>query len=116
VHPLVARDRESFTENAALAGADAVVLDIPLLFENGAEKFFDATVVVSAPQEVQRARVLARPGMIADKFEAIRGLQLPDADKRQRADYVIDTGTTLDETRAEVAAAYEDILRKYAPL
>jgi dephospho-CoA kinase len=116
VHPLVARDRESFMENAALAGADAVVLDIPLLFENGAEKFFDATVVVSAPQEVQRARVLARPGMIADKFEAIRGLQLPDADKRQRADYVIDTGTTLDETRAEVAAAYEDILRKYAPL
>lgn len=114
IHPLVAEDRERFMADAALAGADAVVLDIPLLFENATEKHFDATVVVSAPEAVQRARVLARPGMTETKFEAIRGLQIPDAEKRQRADYVIDTGQSLDATRAEAAAAYADILRRFS--
>ncbi|WP_375204707.1 dephospho-CoA kinase [Hyphococcus sp.] len=114
VHPLVAEDREAFMLSAAEAGADAVVLDIPLLFENGTEKFFDATVVVSAPEEVQRERVLARPGMTEAKFEAILKLQTPDAEKRQRADYVIDTGLALDETRAQAADVYGAILRKFS--
>jgi dephospho-CoA kinase len=112
VHPLVGEDREAFMAAAENTGADAVVLDIPLLFENGLEKFFDAVVVVSAPAEVQRARVLARPGMTEEKFEAILKLQTPDAEKRQRADYVIDTGLTLEETRGQVDAAYADIIRK----
>ena len=112
VHPLVGEDREAFMEAAEKAGYDAVVLDIPLLFENGTEKFFDATVVVSAPPELQRARVLARPGMSGEKFEAILKLQMPDAEKRQRADYIVDTGLTLEETKAEVDAVYAAILRK----
>ena len=112
VHPLVAADRDAFSEAAERAGADAAVFDIPLLFEKGSEKFFDAVVVVSAPADVQRARVLARPGMSEEKFQAILKLQTPDAEKRQRADYVIDTGLTLDETREQVDAAYADILRK----
>lgn len=114
VHPLVAEDREAFMAAAAQAGADAVVLDIPLLFENGTEKFFDATVVVSAPADVQRARVLARPGMSEEKFEAILRLQTPDAEKRQRADYIIDTGLPLEETRAQTAAVYSEILGKFS--
>jgi len=112
IHPLVAADREGFMDAAAHAGVAAAVLDIPLLFENGTEKFFDATVVVSAPADIQRARVLARPGMTAEKFEAILKLQTPDAQKRQLADYVIDTGVTIDETRAQVAEVYGEILRQ----
>ncbi|WP_375201807.1 dephospho-CoA kinase [Hyphococcus sp.] len=114
VHPLVAEDREAFMGAAAQAGADAVVLDIPLLFENGTEQFFDATVVVSAPADVQRTRVLARPGMSEEKFEAILRLQTPDAEKRQRADYIIDTGLPLEETRAQTAAVYSEILGKFS--
>ncbi len=114
VHPLVAEDREAFMAAAAQAGAHAVVLDVPLLFENGTEKFFDATVVVSAPADVQRARVLTRPGMSEEKFEAILRLQTPDAEKRQRADYIIDTGLPLEETRAQTAAVYSEILGKFS--
>ncbi len=110
IHPLVAADREGFMDAAAHAGARAAVLDIPLLFENGAEKFFDATVVVSAPADIQRARVLARPGMSTEKFEAILKLQTPDADKRKLADHVIDTGVTIEETKAQVATVYADIV------
>ncbi|WP_411816776.1 dephospho-CoA kinase [Hyphococcus sp. DH-69] len=112
VHPLVGEDRERFMTAAAHAGALVAVLDIPLLFENSTDKFFDATVVVSAPEEVQRERVLARPGMTAEKLDAILKLQLPDSDKRQRADYVINTGQSLEGTRAEVEAAYEDIVSR----
>ncbi|MEQ5788130.1 dephospho-CoA kinase [Erythrobacter sp. NFXS35] len=102
VHPAVAARRASFLER--YHDKPAVVFDIPLLFERGGHESVDMVVVVSAPEDVQRARVLARPGMTPQKFEHILGLQLPDADKRARADYVIDTGTSLDETRAEVAA------------
>ena len=114
IHPLVGADREGFMQAAANSGAEAAVFDIPLLFENGTEQFFDVTVVVRAPADVQRARVLARPGMSEQKFEAILALQTPDAVKRQHADYVIDTSLPLDETRAQVSAAYGEILRKFS--
>jgi dephospho-CoA kinase len=96
VHPAVADARAAFL--AAHVDAPLVVFDIPLLFEKGHEAGLDAVAVVSAPATVQRARVLARPGMTAEKFERILALQVPDADKRARADYVIDTGLPLAET------------------
>lgn len=112
VHPLVAADREAFMTAAAHAGAPAVVLDIPLLFENGSEKFFDTVVVVSAPADIQRARALARPGMSDEKFAAILAEQMPDAEKCAKADYVISTGQTLDETRGEARRVYEKIMAR----
>jgi dephospho-CoA kinase len=102
VHPAVADARRAFL--AAHGTADIVVLDIPLLFEKGGADAVAAVVVVSAPAAAQRARVLARPGMDAARFDRILALQLPDADKRARADFVIDTGTALAETQAAVAA------------
>ncbi len=102
VHPAVARRRTAFL--ADHASAPLVVFDIPLLFEKGGHASVDAIAVVSAPAEVQRARVLARPGMTQEKFERILALQVPDAEKRARADHLIDTGTALEETRGEVRA------------
>lgn len=102
VHPAVAEERAAFL--TAHAGAAILVFDIPLLFERGGNTVVDVTLVVSAPADVQRARVLARPGMTPAKFEAILARQLPDAAKRARADHVIDTGTTLAATAAQVAA------------
>ena len=100
VHPAVARERESFL--AAHAQAPLVVLDIPLLFEAGGAGQVDRTAVVSAPEDVQRARVFARPGMSPEKLERILARQLPDAEKRARADFVIPTGGSLEETRQAV--------------
>jgi dephospho-CoA kinase len=100
VHPAVAAKRAAFLKDNA--DKRAVVFDIPLLFERGGHESVDMIVVVSAPEAVQRARVLARPGMTVQKFEHIYGLQLHDTEKRERADHVIDTGTSLDETRAQV--------------
>ena len=102
VHPAVAREREAFLEQHAQA--PLVVLDIPLLFEAGGWNRVDKIVVVSAPPEVQRERVLARPGMTPEKFEAILARQMPDAEKRARADYVIPTGGAFETTRAAVRA------------
>jgi dephospho-CoA kinase len=102
VHPAVARERQLFLE--ANAAAPLVVLDIPLLFETGGAARVDKVAVVSAPAEVQRARVLARPGMTVEKFERILALQFPDAEKRARADFVIPTGGELATTRAAVRA------------
>lgn len=110
VHPLVWRDREEFMDSAARAGAPAAVLDIPLLFENGMDAFFDAVVVVSAPAAVQRERVLARPGMTAEKLDAILARQTPDEEKRKRADYIVNTEAPLEETQAAVAEIYKAIL------
>ena len=100
VHPAVARKREAFL--AEHLAAPLVVFDIPLLFEKGGHASVDRVVVVSAPEEVQRKRVLARPEMTPEKFAHILSLQTPDAEKRQRADHVIDTGQSLDRTEGEV--------------
>jgi dephospho-CoA kinase len=102
IHPAVAREREAFLE--ANKEAPLVLLDIPLLFEKGGWDQVDRIAVVSAPAEVQRSRVLARPGMTADKFERIVALQMPDAEKRARAHYVVPTGVELATTRAAVRA------------
>ena len=100
IHPAVAKERRAFL--AAHREAPLVVLDIPLLFEAGGWSQVDRIAVVSAPPEVQRARVLARPDMNPDKFEHILALQMPDPEKRARADFVVPTGGTLAETRASV--------------
>jgi dephospho-CoA kinase len=102
VHPAVAAARDAFLKTHA--DAPVVVLDVPLLFEAGGWARVDKVVVVSAPPEVQRARVLARPGMSAERFEAILVRQLPDAEKRARADFVISTDAPLEETRNKVRA------------
>jgi len=107
VHPLVRQAQVRFLADAIAAGDACVVLDIPLLFEGGGEKNVDVVVVVSAPADVQRARVLARPGMTAEKFERLLALQTPDAEKRARADFVIDTGGDLEATRAQVRAVLD---------
>lgn len=108
VHPLVAGDRAAFI---ASADSDIVVLDIPLLFETGADKKMDANVVVSVAADVQRARVLERPGMTEDHFEQILGRQMPDAEKRTRADYIVITDT-LDHAREQVADIVQDIRQR----
>jgi dephospho-CoA kinase len=102
IHPAVAERRKAFL--ADHKDADMVVFDIPLLFEKGGQAGVDVTVVVSAPASDQRARVLARPGMVPEKFEQILKLQMTDADKRARADYVIDTGQDIAATREDVRA------------
>jgi dephospho-CoA kinase len=100
IHPAVAQEREAFL--AEHAGEPLVVLDIPLLFEKSGWSEVDKIAVVSASARVQRERVLARPGMTAEKFERILGHQVPDAEKRARADFIIDTGVSLEETRQAV--------------
>ena len=115
VHPLVGAHRIGFFEAAEAKGADIVVLDIPLLFETNGHKKVDQVVVVSAPADVQRQRVLARPGMDVAKLEAILARQTPDAEKRARADFVIDTGQGLDHARQQVRDLLSR-LRAPAPL
>jgi dephospho-CoA kinase len=103
VHPLVGRDRAGFFRKAEADGADMAVLDIPLLFETGGHANVDAIVVVSAPAETQRERVLARPGMTSERLDAILAQQLADAEKRARAHFVVDTSRGLEPARAQVA-------------
>lgn len=112
VHPLVRQAQMQFLQDQRVAGTAVVILDIPLLFEGSGAKFVDRTVVVSAPAAVQRARVLARPGMSVEKFEAILARQMPDAEKRARADFVIDTSGSFDDTRTQVRAVL-DALREH---
>ncbi|MCF8504696.1 MAG: dephospho-CoA kinase [Caulobacter sp.] len=108
VHPLVGESRIGFFQKAVADGADIVILDIPLLFETGGEKRMDAVVVVSAPADLQRQRVMARPGMDEAKLDAILARQMADAEKRARAHFVIDTGQGLDHARAQV----RDVLKR----
>jgi dephospho-CoA kinase len=107
VHPLVGDARQQFLADSQARGASIVVVDIPLLFEIGGEQCCDAVVVVSAPPEVQRARAFERPGMTEDKFAAILARQVPDVEKRRRADFIVDTSRGFGHARAQV----EDILR-----
>lgn len=108
VHPLVAADRAAFLDRTAQEGHDVVVLDVPLLFELGNDAQMDGVAVVTAPPEVQRARVMARPGMTEAQFNLILSRQMPDAEKRARATWVIQT-TTLAETEAQVKRILSEI-------
>jgi dephospho-CoA kinase len=108
VHPLVAADREAFLSSTS---APIVLLDIPLLYEIGADTMADAVVVVSVPPDVQRERVMARPGMTPDQLDTILARQMPDAEKRARADYVIET-TSLEAARSAVQSVLEDVKGK----
>jgi dephospho-CoA kinase len=104
VHPLVHDAERRLLAEADARGEKVAVLDIPLLFETGGDARVDAVVVVSAPLEVQHSRVLQRPGMTMEKLEAILAKQMPDAEKRQRADFIVDTSQGLDPARAQVRA------------
>lgn len=108
IHPLVREREHAFLDKVRLEGHAMALLDIPLLYETGGEKRVDIVVVVSCDQDIQRQRVMARPGMTQDKFEAILARQVPDAEKRARADFVIDTGKGLEPARQQVA----DIISK----
>lgn len=109
VHPLVRADADAFLARHRAAGAPLAVLDIPLLFETGGRERVDRVVVVTAPAEVQRERVLARPGMTQEKFAAILARQVPDARKREMADHVIDTGAGMEAARAAVRALVAEL-------
>ena len=110
VHPLVQREEARFLSEAERAGAALAVLDIPLLFETGAQDRVDAVVVVTAPAEIQRARAFQRADMTDDKFQALLRRQLPDADKRRRADFVVDTSGGFDSARAQVRAILDAVV------
>ena len=109
VHPLVGRDRIGFFAGAEAEGADMVVLDIPLLFETGGDANVDTVVVASAPADLQRERVLARAGMTPDRLDAILAQQMPDAEKRARAQFVVDTSRGLEPAREQVAAIIANV-------
>jgi dephospho-CoA kinase len=111
-HPLVRQSEARFLEHARLRGEKIVVLDIPLLYETGADKRVDAVAVVTAPREVQIQRVLERPGMTLDKLEALLAKQMPDSEKRRRADFIVDSGHGVENAREQV----RNILRKIATL
>lgn len=112
VHPMVKAARDKFLAEAQARGERIVVLDIPLLFETAAERVCDAIVVVSAPPEMQRQRVFTRPGMTEDKYAAILAKQMPDAEKRRRADFIVDTSMDFGHARAQV----RDILQTVAKM
>jgi dephospho-CoA kinase len=112
IHPLVRAAQWSFLLAEQDKGSDLAVLEIPLLFETGAHGLFDAIIVASAPAEAQRERILARPGMTVEKLEAVLSRQWPDAAKREKADYVVDTGAPLEDTYGQIDAILREILKK----
>lgn len=114
VHPLVREEEEAFLRAAKAQGAAIALVDIPLLFETGGEQRVDRIVVVSAPADIQRARVLARPGMTAEKLDAILARQLPDAEKRARADFVLDTSGSFDNLRQQITTIIQKLSGKPA--
>ena len=111
VHPLVRARIERFLAAAEASGAKLAVVDIPLLFERGIDWGFDAVAVTVCDEAEQRRRALARPGMTVEKLDAILARQMPQAEKRARADYILDTGTSIDSTRRDVAALVGKLLR-----
>jgi dephospho-CoA kinase len=102
VHPMLGASRQKFLDDAEQSGAPVAAVDVPLLFETGGEKRVDAVVVVTTTPEIQRQRILARDNMTPEKLDAILARQLPDAEKRQRADFVVDTSHGLDPVRARI--------------
>jgi dephospho-CoA kinase len=112
VHPMLGASRQKFLQDAEQSGAPVAVVDIPLLFETGGEKRVDAVVVVTTAPEIQRQRILARENMTGEKLDAILARQLPDAEKRKRADFVVDTSHGLDPVRARI----QDILNQAATM
>jgi dephospho-CoA kinase len=112
VHPLVQKMQAQFLADAAAAGADIALLDVPLLFEMGREKDVDVVIVVSAGERLQRERALSRPGMTVEKLDFIVSRQLPDEQKRAQADYVIDTSSSLADTAREVERVIADMRAK----
>ena len=112
VHPLVTKSRERFLAEAQARGVPIVVVDSPLLFETAARSQCDAVVVVSAPADIQRKRALERPGMTEEKLAALLTKQMPDAEKRRRADFVVDSSRDFDHTRAQI----RDILQRVAKM
>jgi len=112
VHPLVHREEQRFLAQAERAGAEVAVLDIPLLYETGGDKRCDAIVVVSASPDLQRTRAFERPGMSEEKFQAILAKQMPDAEKRARADFIVDSGHGFEAARAQV----RDILKRVSKM
>ena len=111
VHPMLGASRQKFFADAEAAGAPIVVLDIPLLFETGGEKRVDAVVVVTTSAELQRERVLARGTMDAAKLDAIIAKQMPDAEKRKRADFIVDTSHGLDPVRARIRDILDEVAK-----
>jgi dephospho-CoA kinase len=111
VHPLVQEAERRLLAEAAATGEKIAVLDIPLLFETGGDRRVDAVVVVSAPPDVQRARVLERPGMTIEKLESILSKQMPDAEKRRRADFVVDSSQGFESARAQVRAILDAVAK-----
>jgi dephospho-CoA kinase len=112
VHPMLGASRQKFLDDAERSGAPVAVVDVPLLFETGGEKRVDAVVVVTTSPEVQRDRILARDNMTGEKLDAILARQLPDAEKRKRADFVVDTSHGLELVRTQI----RDILREVAKM
>jgi dephospho-CoA kinase len=112
IHPLVREAEAAFLLDAHDRGADLAILEIPLLLETAPAELFDAVIVVSAPQAHQRSRLLDRPGMSLEKMEAILARQMPDSEKRARADYVVDTGVDLADTKAQIDAVLADVLKR----
>ena len=112
VHPMLGASRQKFLDDAEQSGAPVAVVDVPLLFETGGEKRVDAVVVVTTTPEIQRQRILARDNMTPEKLDAILARQLPDAEKRARADFVVDTSDGLEPVRARI----RDILQQAAKM
>jgi dephospho-CoA kinase len=115
VHPLVRAEQDKFRARAKESGAPIVVLDIPLLLETGGDERVDAVVVVTAPEHVQRARLRDRPGMTAEKIAGILARQMPDSEKRKRADFIIDTSRGFEAARADVRKILQDIRERGVP-
>ncbi len=112
VHPRVRAAEWGFLLEEQDKGSDLAVLEIPLLFETASHTLFDVIIVVSAPPDVQRTRLLARPGMTVEKMDAIIARQWPDADKREKADFVVDTGVPLEDTYRQIDAVVKEILKR----
>jgi dephospho-CoA kinase len=111
VHPMLGASRKKFFEDAERSGATVAVVDVPLLYETGGEKRVDAVVVVTTTPEIQRMRILARDNMTAEKLDAILARQLPDAEKRKRADFVVDTSDGLDPVRERIKDILDQVVK-----